>query len=221
MLWAVQGEALGQTLHASLGRHSRRASSRPPSSSGRRLLRAISQCADHCSIAITPYSISSHKLPDTGFEGKISEPDSIHPSRRTSASAYDSLPLRRQSSDNTLEYFENSNTHCYKKQRRKHILEDGKMEECSGLAAIAAISRSACSRGSGGKLRQHIHAQTRLAQKLNNTVLEPERLKTTSMLRYVLAQSLGRQCRPFHLDQVHEARRHTRRRGPCGELSSV
>lgn len=67
----------------------------------------------------------------------------------------------------------------------------------------------------------HIRLETARAEAEQNTATEPERLKATSMLRHVLAESLGRQCRPLHPDQVHETRRHTRRRGSCSELGRV
>ena len=42
-------------------------------------------------------------------------------------------------------------------------------------------------------------------QQLNKLATESEGLEATSMLRHVLEESLGWKCRPFHLDQIHEA----------------
>lgn len=46
-------------------------------------------------------------------------------------------------------------------------------------------------------------------QQLKKLATESEGLEATSMLRHVLEESLGWECRPVHPDQIHETRRHT------------
>jgi hypothetical protein len=118
----------------------------------RRLLRALSQCADRCTTAITLYIISRHNTPQAGIEKyTCSKRVGLIPPRRPSASASDSLPLRLQSSNNILAGYENHHSYHFSGDRGGAHIENGKMEECSRSAAIAATSWSACSRGIGGK----------------------------------------------------------------------